>query len=52
MKYVVEMASYGMTYILSFMMNGIGIQTILRFFLRNLWGCDGVTDEGFMNYAV
>jgi hypothetical protein len=31
MKYIVEMASYGMIYIPGFTKNGAGIQAILRF---------------------
>jgi hypothetical protein len=45
MKYAVEMASCGMIYLPSFMKIGTGVQTILRFFLRNSRGCNvGITD--------
>jgi hypothetical protein len=45
MKYTVEMASCGMMYIPSFMKIGIDVQSILRFCLNNLKGCDvGNTD--------
>jgi hypothetical protein len=45
MKYAVEIASYGMIYLLSFRKTGAGIQAILRFCLRNLRGCNiGITD--------
>jgi hypothetical protein len=36
MKYAVEMASYTMVYILSFMEIGTDVQAILKFGLRNL----------------
>jgi hypothetical protein len=41
----VELASCGMIYLPSFMKIGIGIQSILRFCLRNFKGCSvGITD--------
>jgi hypothetical protein len=41
------MASCGMINILSFMKAGVGVQAILRFYLRNLRGCNvDITDEG------
>jgi hypothetical protein len=45
MKCVVEMASYGMIYIASFMKIGTSVQAILRFSLSNFKGCNvGITD--------
>jgi hypothetical protein len=45
MKYAVEMASCGMTYIPRFMKIVTGVQAILKVFLRNLRGCNvGITD--------
>jgi hypothetical protein len=44
MMYTIEMASGGMIYIPSFMKIGIGVQAILRFRLRNLRGCNVITD--------
>jgi hypothetical protein len=45
MKYSVEKASCGTIYIPSFMMNGAGVQSIIRFSLSNLNGCNvGITD--------
>jgi hypothetical protein len=45
MKYVVEMGSGGMMYLLGFMKIGVGIQAILGVCLRNLRGCNvGITD--------
>jgi hypothetical protein len=39
------MGSRGMTYILSFVKVGTGVQTILTFFLRNFIDCNvGITD--------
>jgi hypothetical protein len=46
MGYAVEIASYGMIYIPSFMKIGMGVQAILRLCLRNLKGCNfGITDD-------
>jgi hypothetical protein len=46
MMYAVEMASCDMIYLPSFMKIGTGVQTILRFCLRNLKGCNvGITDR-------
>jgi hypothetical protein len=43
--YAVEMASYGMKYILSIMSTGAGVQAI-RFCFCNLKGCNvGITDK-------
>jgi hypothetical protein len=43
--YSAEMATYGMTYLWSFMKIGAGIQAMLRFWLSNLNSCNvGVTD--------
>jgi hypothetical protein len=43
--YAVEMASYRMINMSSFMKIGTGVQVILRFCLRNLRGCNvGITD--------
>jgi hypothetical protein len=43
--YAIEMASYSMTYLPSFIKIGSGIQAILRVCLRNLKGCNvGITD--------
>jgi hypothetical protein len=45
MKYVVAIASCGMIYIQSFMKIGTGVQTVLKFCLRNLRGCNvGIPD--------
>jgi hypothetical protein len=44
MMYAIEMASCSMIYLPSFMKICIGVQAILRFCLRNLRGCDGITD--------
>jgi hypothetical protein len=53
MKYTFDMASCGIIYIPSFMKIDAGIQAILRFFLRNLRGCNiGITDVRDMNYAI
>jgi hypothetical protein len=38
LKYAVQMASGGMTYIQDLMKTGTGVQAILRFCLRNLKG--------------
>jgi hypothetical protein len=44
-KYAVEIASCGMICIPSFMKIGIGVQAILKVYLRYLRGCkDGITD--------
>jgi hypothetical protein len=44
MKYVVEMASFVMIYVPSFMKIGIRFQAIVRFSLRNFRGCNvGIT---------
>jgi hypothetical protein len=40
MKYAVEIDSCGMIYLIRFMKIGTGVQTILRFCLRNLRGCN------------
>jgi hypothetical protein len=46
MKCAFEMASCGMTYIPSFNKIGKGVRTVLRFYLRNLRGCNvGITDQ-------
>jgi hypothetical protein len=42
--YAVGMASCSMIYIPSVMKIGIGVQEVLRFFLNNLNGCNGITD--------
>jgi hypothetical protein len=39
-EYGIDMASFGMIYMLSFMKIGSGVQAILRFCLRNV----GITD--------
>jgi hypothetical protein len=44
MKYVVEMALYGMIYIKSFMKIGVRVQAILKFRLSNLKCNIGITD--------
>jgi hypothetical protein len=45
MKYAFGMALYGIIYLSSFMKIGKGVQAILRFYLRNLKGCNvGITD--------
>jgi hypothetical protein len=45
MKYAIDMFSGSMMYILSFMMSGTGARSILRFYLKNLRGCNiGITD--------
>jgi hypothetical protein len=46
MKYAVEMDSYGMMYIPSFMKIGRGVQTMLRLRLINLRGCNVGIIEG------
>jgi hypothetical protein len=46
MKYTVEMTLCGVIYIPSFMKTGIGVQTILRFFIRNLRGYNFGISEG------
>jgi hypothetical protein len=52
-KYAVGMVSCGMIYISIFMKTGTGVQAILRFYLRNLRGCNvGITDGRDLNYAV
>jgi hypothetical protein len=46
MKYAVDTAPGGMTYITSFMKIGTGVRAILRFCLSNLRGCNvGITDR-------
>jgi hypothetical protein len=46
MMYAIEMTSCDMMYLPSFVKIGPGVQTILRFCLRNLRGCNiGTTDE-------
>jgi hypothetical protein len=46
MKYAVEMASDGMTYVPSVMKVGAGVQAMLSFSLRILKDCYiGITDE-------
>jgi hypothetical protein len=54
MKYVTEISSYGMIYLISFMKIGRGVQAILRFCLRNLRGCYVDITEGkeLLNHAV
>jgi hypothetical protein len=54
MKLAVEIASCSMIYVPSFMKIGIGVQTIFRFLLITLRGCNvGVSDgRDFYNYAV
>jgi hypothetical protein len=54
MMYAIQMASCGMIYLRSFVKIGTGVQSILRFCLRNLTGCNiGITDgRDFFNYAV
>jgi hypothetical protein len=45
MKYTAEIASCGIIPVPSFLKIGTGVQAILRFFLRNLRGCNvGITD--------
>jgi hypothetical protein len=45
MKYAVEMASYGMISIPSFMKIGIGVQAVLRFRLSSFSHCNvGIND--------
>jgi hypothetical protein len=45
MLYTVEMASYGMIFLPDFMKIGAGVESILRFCLRSLNGCNvGITD--------
>jgi hypothetical protein len=45
MKYAVEMASYDMICILSFLKIGAGVQEILRFRLSSFSGCNvGITN--------
>jgi hypothetical protein len=45
LEYGVEMAPCGMIYIPSFMKTDAIVQAILRFYLRNLRGCNtGITD--------
>jgi hypothetical protein len=46
MKYAVETASCGMMYIPSFMKIGVYVQSILRFCLNNLKGCNVVNIDG------
>jgi hypothetical protein len=44
------MAACGLIYIPSFMKIDTGIQVILKFFVRNLRGCDvAITDGGIKN---
>jgi hypothetical protein len=43
--YIVEMALCGMIYIQSFMKLGIGVQAILSFGFRNLWGCNVIITD-------
>jgi hypothetical protein len=44
-RYTDEMASDSMIYIPSFMKIGAGVQVLLRFYLRNLRGCNiDITD--------
>jgi hypothetical protein len=46
MKYSVVMTLFGMIYLPSFLKIGKVVQAILRFFLRNLRGCNvGITDD-------
>jgi hypothetical protein len=53
MKCTVEIPSCGMIYMPSSLKIGIGVQAILRYFLRNLRGCNvGITDCGFINYVL
>jgi hypothetical protein len=45
MENTIEMASYGVMYLQSFMNIGTGVQAVWRFCLRNLRGCNiGITD--------
>jgi hypothetical protein len=45
MNYVVEIASCGTIYLISFIKIGKGVQAILRFGLSNFKGCNvGITD--------
>jgi hypothetical protein len=46
MKYAVEMDSCGMIYIPSFTRIGTGVQAILRFFIRNVRGCNVHITDG------
>jgi hypothetical protein len=47
--YAVEIASFAVIYIQSFMNTGTGIEAILRFCLRNLRGCNvGITDDKYL----
>jgi hypothetical protein len=39
MENVIEMASYGVIYLVSFMTIGTDIQAVWRFYLRNLRDC-------------
>jgi hypothetical protein len=50
--YAVEMASYGMIYLPSFMNIGTGVQAILRFCLRNVKGCNVGITEGMVFLIV
>jgi hypothetical protein len=54
MKYAVEMASFGVIYILGFMKIVIGVQEIVRFSLRNFIGCniEYYLWKGFMKYTI
>jgi hypothetical protein len=46
MMYSIEIDSFGMIYLASFVKIGTGIQAILRFCLRNLKGSNvGITDR-------
>jgi hypothetical protein len=44
MKYAFEMAVCDMIYILNFMKTSVSVRALLRFCLRNLRGCNGITD--------
>jgi hypothetical protein len=49
MMYAVEMASYVMIHLPSFMKLGTSFQTILKFCLSNLNGCNvGITDGRYL----
>jgi hypothetical protein len=53
MKYALDMASWDMIHIPSFMKVGRGVQAILKYYLGNLRGCKvGITDGKFPNYTV
>jgi heme/copper-type cytochrome/quinol oxidase subunit 2 len=46
MEYAVEMTSYGMMYLPSIMKIGMGVQTLVRFCLRNWRSCNDHVSHG------